>query len=541
MLRTASPTNPFAASFAAAFRDVVRGGRDREDFETFCARRLSIVDKTGTVVPFVWNPLQRKYDAIKNRLRASGKPLRILILKPRRIGFTTFEQAESYYCVQQRNRRVLTLAQDAEKTASIFRIAKFFQERDPHASPIKGPGNTYKLEYPTLNSIFFCGTAAGGGNRGDTFQRVHGSEVAHWRKGPRQVEHQREILAGITEAASHGEIVLETTAKGSELFKILYETSKKGGNEWTPVFFAWFDDPSNADPVENEDERVSIMESLDAREAELVKTRGLSAEQIKWRRRSIARLGPIFKQEYPEDDVTCFLISGTCYFDRDRIVQMLESMPDYANEPVEGVRYRHIPEGYACEWRPPVTASDYVCGCDTSEGLEGANPSGFGILKSDTFEQVYWEHGLFTPRTLAERMVAACRRYNDALCGVEKQNHGHAVIDNVRRLGYSAAQRQLYFHRPNMPGWSTDAQSRPVMLEVLRSSICPEDGASGMIVHDRQLLSECLTFNRQSGDFYGADPGAHDDCVMKWAIAAMMRRVPRARGVRTIDFTQFDD
>jgi len=63
------------------------------------------------------------------------------------------------------------------------------------------------------------------------------------------------------------------------------------------------------------------------------------------------------------------------------------------------------------------------------------------------------------------------------------------------------------------------------MLDELARAV--EDGA--MKIRDRLLISECMTFKLQTGGKWEADRGAHDDAVMKWAIAWQMRKVRKAR------------
>ena len=194
---------------------------------------------------------------------------------------------------------------------------------------------------------------------------------------------------------------------------------------------------------------------------------------------------------------------------------------------VAGVKFEHIPGGYAVEWQPPVKGHCYVAGVDTSEGRSGCNHNGVGIIDWETYEQVWSCHGLFPPDQLAKLAVAACQRYNGALCGVERENHGHAVIQRVFDLGYYGENWQLFYHRPGIAGYSTNSATRPIMLEELANAIHPPGDQRGMVVNDRQLLSEGLTFNKQKDGSFSADPGAMDDCVMKWAIAVQMRKFYR--------------
>ncbi len=59
------------------------------------------------------------------------------------------------------------------------------------------------------------------------------------------------------------------------------------------------------------------------------------------------------------------------------------------------------------------------------------------------------------------------------------------------------------------------------MLDGLREWV-EEEGALARCF-DRFFLSECMTFRMQHDGKFGADPGCHDDAVVKWAIANQMR------------------
>lgn len=502
-----------------------------ESFRKFAERRLFIRTKQDKIAALKLNGVQRRVEAVKRLLRMQGKPPRLLILKYRQGGITTYEQAKSYkHAVTIPNSRCITIAHTRESTARIFRISHLMHQQDPQAPAIKGVGNKYQLDFPALNSLFFVSTAGGTGvGRGETFSRVHWSEVSKSCVGPKQIEDQEDLLAGLTEGAANGEVVLETTAHGAELFCQKYREAKMGQNEWTPVFLPWFFDEQN-DHFNLAAERLQeIQDTITDRETDLIVRHKLTLSQISWRRQKIRELGRLFRQEYPEDDESAFLTGGSCYFDPDRIIELLEACPDYER--------KHIAGGYEIEWEKPKRDIQYVAGCDSSEGRPGCDPNGTGILRKDTGAQVAAIHGLFEPGALAELSVKLCRKYNDALLGVEVQNHGYAVIQRVKALGYRKAQRQL-FHRKFIrrkgwrdAGWSTDSKTRPLMLEDLAEAVENES----MIVRDRDFLSECLSFKLQAPNRWEADVGAHDDTVIKWGIAWQMRKVRRKiKKLRTI-------
>lgn len=536
------------ADLLRQFRDSIAAkmpARKDESFIDFAKRNLQIRTVDNRVIPFELRPIQIRYLDAKRAAVLNGKPPRYLLLKYRRGGFTTVEQAQSYAMASRnRNITVLTLAQDGEVTARIFRIPALMHQRDPEAPAIKGTGNQYKLEFPALNSLFYVGTAAGRGvGRGDTLSRVHWSEVAWSCLGYNQVIKQRDILTGLSEAASHGEMVLETTPNGSEMFRDLYAEAKQGKNDWTPIFLPWFVDHTNRDKIIEPDESHAIIKSLDDDEKRLVAKHGLDAEQLKWRRRKRRELKRLFAQEYPEDDETCWLISGTPFFDPQVILKLRDfcSQPEMIEIPSGGfvpAGSRIIPGGYEVEWEKPQAGVLYGLGADTSEGLPGCDPAGIGVMRRDNGKQVCAVHGIFNPRTLAEHICRVSKRYNDALVGIERENHGHAVIQKVIDLGLSKSHHtggSLYFHGPSpnhrspeenrvaRAGWTTNVITRPIVLEGIRDWFEAEGSLERVM--DRHFLAECMTFRLQADGTFSADPGSHDDTISKWAIANQMRSV----------------
>lgn len=475
------------------------------------------------LVPMSVLPLQKRYLAIKRRARTLGYR-KFLLLKFRRGGFTSLEQAQSYALVAQSSHSsVTTIAHHLDSTQRIFRMVGLFHERDPQAPKALGDS---KRELTLANgSSFFVGTAGSSGfARGDTIQRFHGSEASKWFAGRSQrAALFDDLIAGATGAAKYGECVLETTPDGQESFWGLYTEAPRNG--WWPIFVRWFDDPTERlAPWEFDAEEVR--ETITDEEQSLIDRHGLLPDQIAYRRRQKVEWGRLFPQEMPEDDASCFLASGTCYFDVDRLEAIRRELAG-----VEAVR-THVSGGVETRWEPPEAGIEYRAGVDTSEGLPGCDPNGIGILRLDNGRQVAALHGLFNPRELAGHVARMCTDYNRALVGVERENHGHAVLQKLEDLGYGRPHTSggpLYAHassrREAKLGWSTNAETRPVMLQELAEAV--ETGA--MKILDPDLVRECGTFRLQANGRFEADSGAHDDAVMKWAIAWQMRHHRRKR------------
>jgi hypothetical protein len=492
------------------------------------------------VLPFYLSKLQRRYLAMKRLAIKQGKRPRFLLLKYRRGGFTTLEQAQSYrLCVSSSHAQAVTLAQTRESTNRIFRMVSIFHEKDPRKPRLANDSKS-SLDFADSGSTFFIGTAGGRGfSRGDTLQRVHGSEVSKWCDG--SMERVEDLVAGLLGAASNGEVVLETTPNGYEWFAHTYKEAKNGVNDWIPLFLPWYMDPLNRVLVDSAEERRDIMSHLSDEEKAIIERakrdygRRIGAEEIAWRRRTKREFGRLFVQEYPEDDVSCFITSGTPFYNNDLLLILLERWSF-----VEDVK--QLPGGYVVEWEPPSPNVQYVAGSDTSEGLPGGDLNGTGIMRKDNGRQVAAIHGRWRPDKLGEHSLKLVKRYNEALWGIERNNHGHSVIQWVKEHGGSRYRTdqlhggRLYHHGATMKdagraGWPTDVVTRPLLLDDLYEWF--EVDTIADLCRDREFMRECTTFKLQKNGNFEADPGCHDDTVFKWGIANQMRKINIAKATFT--------
>lgn len=114
-----------------------------QDFPDFSEKYLRILNRpeasghgrTDELVPFVMNPPQADLDCRMEEKRKAGKPGRFIILKARRMGFSTFVGTKYFHkCVTKRNRVAAVAAQNFEATKNIVAMTK----RMHNAMPSKG-------------------------------------------------------------------------------------------------------------------------------------------------------------------------------------------------------------------------------------------------------------------------------------------------------------------------------------------------------------------------------------------------------------------
>lgn len=486
------------------------------------------------IVPFIATKLQKRYLALKRKAVTEGKKPWFILLKYRRGGFTTTEQAMSYQMVNERpNSQVVTLADTNSKAARIFGMVSTMHNEDPSGLRLVGDSKT-SMEFSN-GSKFFIGTAGSKGlARGDTLQRSHWSEAAFSCPGPNQLTLIQEVKAGLIGATSNGEIVFESTPNKKNWFYNDYNDAKNGLSEFTAIFVRWFDDPMNiAKPGTYYPEE--IKETITEEEKELVERHNLTIPQLAFRRESIRTYKALFPQEFPEDDESCFLSSGICYFNVLKIIEDLKV--DY-----EPIAEANKPGGSLTIWALPIKGVEYVIGSDTSEGLgPPCDPNGGVVLRKDTGEEVALLHGRMTPKRLAKELVDLSIYYNKALLGVERNNHGHAVLMAIKDLGYGQSHwlgGSLYFHSnltagskakhfedqkasDSRAGWDTNLLTRPVMLAELQEAY-----DNGLLKPKSKIfLQECSTFTL-IGSKWEASPGNHDDVVVMFAIAWQMLGTP---------------
>ena len=226
---------------------------------------LKIKTKEGKIVPFKLNESQEKlYRAIMEQVEA-GKPVRIIILKARQMGFSTLTEGLIFHDTATHflhNAMIITHKDEA--TTNLFNMSKLFFEGLPERmrpmmkasnakelifeNPTKDPKK--KEKRPGLRSKIKCTTAGGKGvGRSDTLTTLHASEVAFW---PGDI---LDTLAGILQAVPSlpGTMVIyESTANGFNAFKQLWDDAVSGKTDFVPLFFPWYEMQTYRKPYHGE-------------------------------------------------------------------------------------------------------------------------------------------------------------------------------------------------------------------------------------------------------------------------------------------------
>lgn len=515
----------------------------------YIEKHLYIKTKDKKVIPLPMNPIQKKYWKEKTN--------RDIILKPRQLGFTTLKVAQYFErIINEKNVNAVIIAHNADSTQKIFSTVQLMYENLPEEKKLELNDGSNKPKYGNRKEYYFVGnnsriSVGTAGNtsfgRGDTVNYLHCSEVAFW-------PNPEELMTGLLQAVPYdGEVCIETTANGvGNYFYRTYFEAKEGQSRFIPHFYRWFDHPEYKLEL-NPGEKLE----LDFEEQQLIETYNLTLEQIKWRRWKVSEMPDkdglskedLYKQEYPEDEISCFLTSGRPIFDVKKLMAIRKRLEKERNnyteytinhtteiqtieneyDEVEIVFEDFIHEQYKGElkvYEEPREDLEYVIGGDVAEGKDGGDYSVVEVIEKETGRQVAELHGHWEPDVFAKKTKRLGLYYNDAIIGIERNNHGHAVLNTL--INYDVYEN-LYHHvsynstngkEESAPGFPTNKQTKPILVSDLQEGIREEY----LPISSIELVDELITFVNLGNGKMGAQEGCHDDRVMALGIALQVRK-----------------
>ncbi|WP_419833759.1 hypothetical protein [Endozoicomonas atrinae] len=502
------------------------------EFRFYASKCLKIRTKSAKVIPFWLNKAQRYLDSrIEDQRRRTGK-VRIVVLKGRQQGCSTYTEGRFYWLVSNRKGlRAYILTHEADATANLFDMVQRYHEHQPIFTQRALKNKSSKLLEFFHDSGYRVGTAGNkGAGRSSTAQLFHGSEVAFW---PNADEH----LAGVLQAVANEkdtEVILESTANGvGGVFYDYVMDADAGRGDFELVFIPWY---------WQDEYRSEIPEDFraDADEQYLKQQYDLDDQQLQWRRQKIYELKSEdkFKQEYPCNIQEAFLFSGRPVFDPKHTeaakiecyspTQSIELTPNGIN--------RHKP-GLLQIWEHPKPATQYVVGSDVAEGLAPTNDqhkygdySTIDVCNREGYQVAHW-HGHVAPDDLGKMLNHLGRYYNNALIGVERNNHGLTTLTKLKELKYpnlymETTVDQRSQKRTKRLGWQTTTKSKPLMIDHLAALL--RDGESGIC--NKDTVAECQTYVIEDNGATNAQEGCFDDRVISYAIAQqMVLKLPRRK------------
>ena len=149
----------------------------KDDFEFYAPRCLKILDKGGRVAPFALNASQLQLHEVAQRQLKEKGWVRILVLKGRQQGISTYTEGRFYWKVSHRKgTRAYILTHEDKATANLFAMVRRYHEHcPPHVKPHTSNSSAIELVFDRLDSRYALGTAkAKATGRGATPRFFHG-------------------------------------------------------------------------------------------------------------------------------------------------------------------------------------------------------------------------------------------------------------------------------------------------------------------------------------------------------------------------------
>jgi hypothetical protein len=288
--------------------DIVKKLHD--DFPTFTETCLKIKDKSGTLIPFKLNTVQRYVHNLIEKQKAEKGYVRVLNLKSRQQGLSTMIGGRGYHKTAfNAGQKAVVIAHSQDTANELFNKIQIYQSNIN--LPIKTTRASAKeIVFDGLNSSFSVMSAGSKEiGRGHTINFLHASETPFW-------DNAEMHIAGLLQAVPSGdfiygtEIIFESTANGaSGVFYNMWQEAMAGKSDYIAIFVPWF---------MSEEYTQVVPEGfiLDSEEENYKNIYNLTLGQMVWRRQKIKDLGndlDKFKQEYPANAVEAFRTSGVSF------------------------------------------------------------------------------------------------------------------------------------------------------------------------------------------------------------------------------------
>lgn len=493
---------------------------------------IKIRDKKNNIVSLVLNEPQLKYYNVIKEMYRKRKPIRIIILKARQMGFSTETEAIIFKnVVTHHNYNAGIVAHKEDSTTNLFNMSKRMLEYLPEdIRPEQKKSNAKELVFNNdqgtgLDSRIKCMTAGGKGiGRSDTFTALHLSELAFWEGD------KKATMTGLLQAVPNtpdSMIIIESTANGYEYFKEMWDRAVAGKSDFYPLFIGWNELKEYCMPYTGFD--------LTQEERELKEQYNLTLEQLTWRRWCIQNncSGDInqFKQEYPICPEEAFLSTGNCYFNKENIINRINTAPEplvrgkftcyYDGIRIRNQKFLEQEEGNIKIYEYPEKRVPYVLGGDTAG--EGSDYFTAHVINNITGKQVAVLKQQYNEIEYVKQVYCLGMFYNCALVGLEN-NFSTYPTQKLMELNYPnqyvrKKEDQYNNKYEKSYGFKTTSITRPYILGLLQEIIHNNTD----VIQDKETLREMLTFIVNDKGRAEAEEGYHDDLVMALAISYYIR------------------
>jgi hypothetical protein len=523
--------------------------------------------KGGELISPVANVYQRRISDILQWCHEHQRPARLVCLKPRQKGSSTFSVAALYRRMQAKRGRGLIAGGAHFQGQNLFKILRTYAENDeldPKTCKVMDTEARFS-NGSTIERITLANPNAG---RSGTYQALVITEVAYLSE--EGVANATNVLNGLMKCVPFEPdtiIIEESTAKGAQgdFFEsweggISFEEFQAGKNGKIRVFAAWHEfDDSRIDPAS---EGIHSLDDLTEHERDLAAKWALDLHQVAWMRWAVRDEckgdWDRFCQDYPFDPESAFLKSGRCRFDSAGLEHQKTLVASHPREfgvleyNARADKVVFVPtqehQARCVRWETPKPGCRYLVSIDSMTGASqagGDDPDSHSVLvhRAGYFMHGQWVEPALVMRNILvpgskpgsmscwwdidvlEEEVWRMARYWQAVI-VPEMNMDRGLVELLKLRGdVDIYQREVFNRREQTKtqalGWVTDAKTRPMVIETLARAI--REAGRGQIgegyeVRCPWILSQLKNFVVKPNGRSEAASGHHDDDVLSLAI-----------------------
>ena len=454
-------------------------------FEYFCANYVYIKHPDRGRIKLVLFDSQRQSVDLWIRSRYS------LMLKARQLGFSTLVSVYAFWlCFFHDDKVVIMLSRTERDAVKLLAKAKYAYRFLPEWMKFRGPPTNMtqtKIEFSNESYIESLPSASDPA-RGESVSLVVIDELAY-------LPNSDEAWSSIEPIADiGGRVIALSTAQGEgNLFHKLWVGATTGTNRFECMFHPWW--------VNGRDQAWYDEKKKDLPEWQMA-------------------------QEYPDNPDDAFLKSGRPVFSLEVLRGLQTESPLSRGFLAKHRQWQYVEElgGPLRVWRWPDTEGRYAIGADPSQGLDYGDYSSAHVINARNGEVVAHWHGRIDPDLFGTDVLAPLgRMYQQALIGVENNNHGLTTVQALHRIHYHPLymQRSPRYKRSiptDILGWRTSSISKPLMVDELNMALREK----ACILWDIETIAELRTFVRDDAGKMTGSP--FDDRTISLAITHQMTK-----------------
>jgi len=529
-----------------------------------------IETKGGGVIAPRANYLQRSIDEAIKYCRDQNLPIRLIILKPRQKGCSTFSMAAFYHMLSGLRKRGMVIGGAHFQSDNLFQMLKTYAGEDEFAGENKAKILDREGRWPNGSLAKKQSARNPESGRSWTVECLVATEVARWAE--EGVANAKGILSGLLKCVPRKPdtmVILESTAQGAsgdfyERYQsaVTLEELKAGKSGFIKIFAPWYRFEDSV--MEPADEGIYSEDDYSDREREYAKRFNLTMGQVAWWRWAMREEcngdWDSFQQDYPWDEETAFLKSGRGRFNAERLKMMRERVGNYEiqkgalefqGDPRENAvvwRRTGNDEAWVIRWEEPSPGCRYLVSADQMTGdsqTSGKDPDNHSV---GVWRAGYWGSRGWHPPKLVARLVSNWDQwerngvyelrwdidvledrlwrlavYYGKCLIVPEINMDRGLVELLKLRNANLYRREMFNRRQSTTteayGFQTNTSTREMIIEGLARAIreCDREG-EGVEIPCPVLLDECQNFIVKDNGRSEASQGKHDDTVLEAAI-----------------------